>query len=84
MDSSRLSEATHDQRSSIERAMDKAKSKLGSRSSRVESLPDDDADFERQKAKEMEKYRRKAEYERLELREKTIFGMKGAGGWTSG
>lgn len=68
----------------MERAMDKARSKLGRRPSGAESLASDDAEFERQKAKEVEKQRRKADYERLGLGDKTKFGMPGgAGGWQS-
>jgi len=71
-------------KSSIERAMDKARSKLGRRPSGAESLAADEAEFERQKAKEIEKQRRKAEYERLGLGDRTKFGMPGgAGGWQS-
>ena len=64
--------------------MDKAKSKLGRRPSNAETLPDDEEDFERQRAKAIEKQRRKEEYERLGLAEQTKFGMAGAGGWRAG
>lgn len=64
--------------------MDKAKSKLSRRPSGAETLPDDEQDFERQKAKEVEKQRRKEEYERLGLEDRTKFGMPGAGGWKAG
>jgi hypothetical protein len=64
--------------------MDKARSKLGRRPSGAESLAADEAEFERQKAKEIEKQRRKEEYERLGLGDRTKFGMPGgAGGWQS-
>lgn len=62
--------------------MEKAKSKFVRRPAGSESLPGSAEDFERQKAKEVEKGRRQAEYERLKLREQTIFGMKGAGGFS--
>lgn len=61
--------------------MEKAKSKLGRRPSGADVLPDDEQDFERQKAKAIEKQRRKEEYERLGLGDRTKFGMPGAGGW---
>ena len=64
--------------------MDKTKSKLGRRPSGAESLPDDEEDFQRQKAKAIEKQRRKEEYERLGLSDRTKFGMSGAGGWNAG
>lgn len=64
--------------------MDKTMSKVTRRNKDAARLSDDDEEFEKQKAKQIEKYRRKAEYEQLALREKTVFGMKGAGGWTSG
>ena len=84
MDSGKRSEAGSRQKSSVERAMDKAKSKLGRRPSGSEALPNDERDFERQKAREVEKQRRKEDYERLGLDDRVKFGMKGAGGWNSG
>lgn len=57
--------------------MDKAKSKLGRSPSGVEALPNDELDYERQRAKAVEKQRRKEEYERLGLSEKTKYGMPG-------
>lgn len=63
--------------------MDKAKSKLSRQPAGSESLPGSAEDFEKQKSKEVEKARRQAEYERLKLRERTIFGMSGAGGFNS-
>lgn len=61
--------------------MVKAKSKLSRRPAGSESLPGSAEDFEKQKSKEVEKARRQVEYERLKLREQTIFGMRGAGGF---
>ena len=84
MDSGKRSEAASHRKSSVERAMDKAKSKLGRRPSGSEALPNDEQDFERQKAREVEKQRRKEDYERLGLDDRVKFGMKGAGGWNSG
>ena len=63
--------------------MDKARSKLGGRPSGAEALPDDEQDFERQKAKAIEKQRRKDEYERLGLGDRTTFGMPGSGNWNA-
>ena len=83
LDSGKYHNALERRRSTIERAMDKAKSKLGRRPSGAEALADDEADFERRKAKEVEKQRRKEEYERLGLGERTKFGMPGVGGWNS-
>ena len=45
--------------------MDSAKAKLGARSSYTEVLPDNEVDFEKQKAKEVEKQRKIAEAERI-------------------
>ena len=62
LDSVRRADAPERQRSSVERAMGKAKSRLSRRPSGAEALPDDEEDFERQKAKAIEKQRRKEEY----------------------
>lgn len=64
-------------KSSVERAMDKAKNKLGRSTRGTESLPNDELDFERQRAKTLEKQQRKEEYERLGLSEKTKYGSGG-------
>lgn len=48
-----------------------------------ERLANDESDFERAKAKELEKQRRKEEYERLGLGDRTKFGQPGAGGWNA-
>lgn len=61
--------------------MEKAKSKLARRPSGAEALPDDEQDFERQKARAIEKQRRKDEYERLGLSDRTKYGMPGSGNW---
>lgn len=45
-------------KSTIERAMEKAKAKLGRRPSDAESLASNDEEYERQKAKAIEKQRR--------------------------
>lgn len=68
----------------IERYVDKAKSKLSRRTHGAEILPDDEQDFEHQKAKAIEKQRREEEYERLKLKDRTVFGMGGSGGFGSG
>ena len=83
LDSVRRADAPERQRSSVERAMGKAKSRLSRRPSGAEALPDDEEDFERQKAKAIEKQRRKEEYERLGLGDRTKFGFPGAGGWNA-
>ncbi|KAK4635181.1 hypothetical protein CLAFUW4_01427 [Fulvia fulva] len=62
-------------KSSLSKVIDKARGKL----SGSEKLPNDESDFERAKAKELEKQRRKEEYERLGLGERTKFGQPGAG-----
>lgn len=56
--------------------MDKARSKVGSRSG-SEVLANDELEYERQRAKAAEKQRRKEEYERLGLKDKTKFGQPG-------
>lgn len=57
-------------KSSVGKIMDKAKSKINGR----ERLSDDADDFEKSKAKEVEKQKKKEEYERLGLGDKTKFG----------
>ena len=84
MDSGKRSEASDYRKSSLSSAMDKAKSKLSRRPSGPEALPNDEQDFQRQKAKALEKQRRKEEYERLGLDDRMKFGLKGAGGFNSG
>lgn len=64
--------------------MEKAISKISRKPSGAKSLPQDEADFERQKAKEIDKLKRAEEYERLALADRTKFGLPGAGGWNSG
>lgn len=49
-------------------------------SSKGDQLADDEADFERRKAKEEKKEQRKEEYERLGLDKKVHFGAAGDGG----
>ncbi|RMZ06411.1 hypothetical protein D0862_04624 [Hortaea werneckii] len=79
---SQTSGPEQERKSSFGQAMEKAKAKLSrSKPSNSESLPDDNADFERQKAKDVEKQKRKEEYERLGLKEQTTFGLSGSGGW---
>lgn len=59
--------------------MDKARAKFtGS-----EKLSNNENDFERAKAKEIEKQRRKEEYEKLGLADITKFGRPGAGNWNA-
>ena len=72
--SSSKSQESH-RKSTIQRALDKAKSKLSGRPSDAESLASNDDEYRRQKAKAIEKQCRKDEYERLE---KTEFRMPGA------
>lgn len=57
--------------------MDKARSKFGRSHSGADALPSDELEYERQRAKAMEKQRRKEEYERLELDKQTKYGMPG-------
>ncbi|KAI7087315.1 hypothetical protein KC356_g4276 [Hortaea werneckii] len=79
---SQTSDLERERKSSLGQAMEKAKAKLSrSKPSNSESLPDNEADFEKQKAKDVEKQKRKEEYERLGLKEQTTFGLNGAGGW---
>src|ERR1700761_6087605 len=78
VESGRRAEPTERRRSGVERVMDKARSKLGRGPIGAEMLPNDEEDFEQQKAKEIEKQRRKEEYERLGLGERTKFGSPGA------
>lgn len=80
MGSSRLSDASQDRRSLVDRTMDKAKSKVSQRSSNAERLSSEKDDLGKEKAKNFARYNKKADYERLNLREQTIFGMNGAGG----
>lgn len=68
-------------KSSVGRAVDKAKAKLSRGGSEV--LAGDEEEFEKMKAKEVKKEERQREYERLGLGEQTKMGMKGAGGFNS-
>lgn len=70
-------------KSSFVKAIGKAKAKMSRSPSGAEELPDDEGDFERQKAKEVEKQKRKDDYERLGLGDRTKYGVSGAGGWKS-
>ena len=58
----------------------RAKAKIGELKERSASsrLADDEEDFEQMKAKALEKQRRKEDYERLDLANKTKFGVGGA------
>ncbi|KAK4957305.1 hypothetical protein LTR10_005267 [Elasticomyces elasticus] len=69
-------------KSSLGGIVGKAKAKLSRHPGGAEALADDEEDFQRQKAKEVEKQKRKEEYERLGLGDRTKYGMGGAGGWT--
>ena len=80
-DSKQFIEPVEQRRSSVGEIMSKAKAKLTRAPSGSEALPDDEADFERQKAKEVVKQKRQEDYERLDLEKKTKFGM-GGGNWT--
>jgi len=68
-------------KSSIGKAVDKAKAKL--RRNGSETLAGDEEEFEKMRAKEAKKEERRREYERLGLGEQTKMGMKGAGGFNS-
>lgn len=57
--------------------MDKAKNKLGGSRSGAKTLPSDELEYERQRAKAEEKQRRQEEYERLGLKDRTLYGMPG-------
>ena len=82
---SSASRLSQDQQSLAARTMDKAKSKIGHKPSHSERLSGEKDDLDKQKAKNLERDNRKADYDRLNLREQTIFGMNGAGGgWRSG
>lgn len=59
--------------------MEKAKTRFARRPSGSESLPENEAEFERQKAREVERQQRKEEYERLGLGEKTKLGDPAGG-----
>lgn len=56
--------------------MDKARSKVGSRSG-AEVLPNDEAEFAKAAEKQRRKEARKEEYERLGLKEKVQYGQPG-------
>lgn len=58
--------------------MDKAKSKM----SGGERLANDENEFEKLKAKEVEKERRKEEYEKLGLGDRTKFGKQSLFSWS--
>ncbi|KAF2099279.1 hypothetical protein NA57DRAFT_55252 [Rhizodiscina lignyota] len=72
-------------KSPLAAAFGKAKAKIGElherRGSR-DKLPSDEAEFERMRAKEQEKERRREEYERLGLGDKTKFGAGGCEFWS--
>ncbi|OQO04244.1 hypothetical protein B0A48_10855 [Cryoendolithus antarcticus] len=70
-------------RSSLSKAVDKAKAKLSRSQNGAEILPDDDEAFEKAKEKERKREKRKEEFEKSGLKEQTMFGMKGAGGFGS-
>ena len=78
MESSRRADALEYRRSSL---MDKARSKLGRQPSDSVSIASSEDDFQKQKAKAIEKQRRKEEYERLGLGDRTKYGMGGSGGF---
>lgn len=59
-------------KSSIGKIMDRAKSKMTG----GERIADNESEFERLKAKEVEKQRRKEEYERLGLGDRTKYGKQ--------
>ncbi|KAK6424134.1 hypothetical protein LTR95_016422 [Oleoguttula sp. CCFEE 5521] len=70
-------------RSSLSKAVDKAKAKLSRSQSGTEMLPDDEEAFEKAREREVKREKRKEEFEKSGLKEQTVFGMKGAGGFGS-
>ena len=56
--------------------MDKAKSKFSRKPSDAESIASDDVYYEKQKAQELERQRRKAENEQREYRNGAKFGAR--------
>lgn len=77
IDSAKRPHVADPRKSSIDRAMEKAKSKLGRSPAGAEALPSDELEYERQRAKAVEKQRRKEEYERMGLSDRTKYGMPG-------
>lgn len=75
------SETQSSRKSSVSKVIDKARAKLSHRGS--EMLPDDEQDFERQRAKAEKNEQRKADYERLGLDDRVKFGTTGARGFNS-
>nr|POF26094.1 hypothetical protein CFP56_22242 [Quercus suber] len=65
-------------------ALAKARAKLSRHPSGAESLAGGEEEYERLKAKAIEKQKRRDEYERLGLGDRTKFGMQGAGRWEIG
>ncbi|KAF2754145.1 hypothetical protein EJ05DRAFT_479694 [Pseudovirgaria hyperparasitica] len=59
------------------------KAKLGGKGKKHQALPSDEAEFEKLREKEQKKEERKHEYDRLELGNRTKFGM-GRGGMQMG
>ncbi|QIW96949.1 hypothetical protein AMS68_002467 [Peltaster fructicola] len=74
------SETQSSRKSSLSKAIDKVKSRLGKHG---EALADDEEDYERQRVKAEKKEKRREEYEQLGLDERVKFGTIGAGGFNS-
>ena len=81
-DSKGSSQGPEPRKSAMGEVIDKAKTKLSRRPSDSEALPESEEDFQKQKAKDVKKEKRMADYERLGLAEKTRYGTAGAGGWS--
>lgn len=77
IDSAKRPLVSDQRKSSIDRVMEKARSKVGRSPAGVEALPGNEAEFEREHAKAVKKQQRKEEYERLGLGERTKFGTPG-------
>lgn len=68
-----------EQRSTFGKIVDKARAKV----SGGEKLASSETDFEKEKAKAIEKQKRKEEYEKLGLEMRTKYGLPRAGGWNA-
>jgi hypothetical protein len=75
-DSSSKADSGSQRKSSISSVMDKAKSKFSRKPSDAESIASDDVYYEKQKAQELERQRRKAENEQTTLRNGAKFGAR--------
>lgn len=71
------------QKSTLGLVVEKAKSLLARAPSGTERLADDEVGFVKAREKEKRKEERKEKFENSGLKEQTVFGMKGAGGFGS-